>query len=99
MNEDLRRTYGEVDTEHRRSSNRVRWETRNAVKLKEKNIAKHVKENPKLFWQYVQSKTRTQSRIPDLYKDDTKQDKTTNGTERSHGPLRKFSTVFIKKPE
>lgn len=67
--------YSEIDTEYRRLSNQVRWETRNAVKLKEKNIAKHVKENPKVIWQYVTSKTRTKSRISDLYKDDTKLEK------------------------
>ncbi|KAK4311280.1 hypothetical protein Pmani_001785 [Petrolisthes manimaculis] len=42
-----------IEEEYRRTNNQVRRQTRNAVKAKEREIAKHVKENPKIFWKYV----------------------------------------------
>ena len=62
-------TCREIEKEYRRVNNQVRRETRNAVKQKEKEVAKHVKDNPKVFWKYVTSKTRTKSNISELYKD------------------------------
>lgn len=56
-----------VEEEYRRLNNQVRRQTRNAVKIKEKEISSHVKDNPKIFWQYVTSKTKTKSGIGDLY--------------------------------
>ena len=40
--------------------------TRKAVKDKEIEIAKGVKNNPKKFWQYTKSKTKTRTGISDL---------------------------------
>ena len=41
--------------------------TRQAVKNHERKIIKTVKENPKKFWTYFKSRTKTKSSIPDLY--------------------------------
>lgn len=48
-----------------------------------KQMSYCMKENPKLFCQYITSKTRTKSINPDLYKDDTKQEKTINDKEKA----------------
>ena len=44
-----RNVYLETEKEYRRLNNHIRKETRNAVKVKEKEIAKNVKDNPKMF--------------------------------------------------
>ena len=49
-----------------RARSQARWATRHAVKQFEKSIAKEVKSNPKAFWKYAQSKTRTRPGIADL---------------------------------
>ena len=50
------REYQEVNKEYRQANNQVRNETRKAIKNKERNIARYIKENPKLFWKYVGEK-------------------------------------------
>ena len=52
--------------EYRKIRNQVRKATRRGRKEFELNIAKDVKNNPKRFWSYVNSKTKTRSDIPDL---------------------------------
>jgi len=39
--------------------NKVRNLTRKAIKSKEKEIAKHIKDNLKKFWHYTQSRMKT----------------------------------------
>lgn len=68
LNAFSRTMYMETEKEYRRLNNQIRKETRNAVKFKEKEIAKNVKENPKVFCKYVQSKVKSKPRIPDLQK-------------------------------
>ena len=68
LNAFSRTMYMETEKEYRRLNNQIRKETRNAVKVKEKETAKNVKENPKVFWKYVQSKVKSKPRIPDLQK-------------------------------
>ena len=57
---------GEKYKEYCRVRNKVKSLTRNAVKSKEKEIAKEIKNNPKKFWQYTKSKTKTKTGISDL---------------------------------
>jgi hypothetical protein len=52
--------------EFRRIRNKVRKATRKGRRDFEMSIAKDVKENPKRFWSYVNSKTKSRSEIPDL---------------------------------
>ena len=41
---------------YKRLSNQVRYMTRKLVKNLEKNLSKQAKKNPKVFWNYVNSK-------------------------------------------
>jgi len=52
--------------EYCRARNQVKSLTRNAVRNKEKEIVKDIKQNPKKFWQYTQSKTKVRTGISDL---------------------------------
>ena len=62
--------------QYRQTNNQVRNETRKIMKNKEHNIARNVKENPKLFWKYVQEKLSRKAGIPELYKGDSNTIKT-----------------------
>ncbi len=88
----------EREKEYKRLNNQVRHLIRNAVKNVEKNIAKHVKDNPKIFWKYVSSKTRTKSRIGDLYKNG-ENDTARTDKEKADVLLEQFASVFITEPE
>ena len=91
-------SYRDVETEYRRLNNQVRKETRNAVKTKEKEIAKNVKKNPKVFLKYVLSKTRMKSHIGDLYQDPEKIRRATTNKEKAHILSEQFASVFIEEP-
>lgn len=91
--------YLETEEEYRRLNNQIRKETRNAVKVKEREIAKNVKENPKVFWKYVQSKTKSKSRIPELYKGTAEERRTENDLEKAEVLSEQFSKVFVTEPE
>ena len=91
--------YNSVEREYRRVNNQVRQQTRNAVKLKEREIATHVKDNPKIFWKYVTSKTRTKSRIGDLYKNEQSLSKGTSDKEKADILSEQFASVFVQEPE
>ena len=66
--------------------------TRKAVINKEKEIAKEVKKNPKNFWQYTRSKTKTRTGISDFLMDEQNDIEilTKNDTDKSSF----FSNVF-----
>lgn len=55
-----------------KGENHVRGVTRTESRRRERINDKYVKENPKLFWKYIQSKTRSASCIPDLHQDEEK---------------------------
>ena len=88
-----------IETEYRRLNNQVRRETRNVVKIKEREVAKHVKINPKVSWKYVASKIRMKSCIGDLYRDNEKTEKVTGNEEKANLLSEQFSGVFIEEPE
>lgn len=89
------RTCREIEEDYRRLNNQVRRKTRNAVKMKEKEVAKHVKNNPKLFWKYVATKTRLKSNISELYIDSGKTEMTEGNKEKACILSEQFSKVFI----
>ena len=93
------RAHNETETEYRRVNNQVRRETREVVKSKEQEIARLAKENPKVFWKYVQSKTTTQERVPELFIDHDKTTTTTNDKEKAEVLAGQFSDVFVREPE
>lgn len=56
--------------QYTRARNQARWATREARKNIEKSIAQNVKENPKAFWRYAKSQTKTKTNVSDLQYDD-----------------------------
>ena len=69
------------------------------MKNKAHNIARNVKENPKLFWKYVQEKLSREAGISELYKDDNKTNKTKSDEEKAERLASYFSRVFTNEPE
>ena len=55
-----------------------------------------MKDNPKTFWNYAQSKSKTKSSIPDLYKDDKKEEVTGQIKKRLMYRRTFFTSVFTK---
>ena len=84
-----------------RARNQVRHITRKAKIAFEKSIANDVKDNPKKFWQYTKSKTKTRSKIPDLEtKDQDGRTQTAETSEEKAEVLKSyFSSVFTKEPD
>lgn len=75
-----------------RASNQAKLMCRRAVKYMEKNIASGVKENPKIFWSYVKSKSTLRESVASLHKHDGST--TTNDTEKAQVLQEFFVSVF-----
>lgn len=90
--------YLKVQEEYRRTNNQVRRDTRKEIKNLEMKIAKNVKENPKIFWKYVQSKTKNAASIPELYADKDKKVKTNGDKEKAEVLSEVYSNVFTREP-
>jgi hypothetical protein len=85
----------EAYKEYCKVRNQVRTLTRKITKQFEKQIAQEVKANPKKFWKYARSKTKTKSNIPDLFKDDNKTEFTNSDKEKATVLVDFFTSVFI----
>lgn len=89
---------------YNRQRNKVRSLTRHLHKDFEKGIAKDAKRNPKRFWQYVKSKTKTKSSVAQLQiptDPDSNTGKpvlTENDKQKAEVLSAFFSTVFTKEP-
>ncbi len=57
---------GQKYTEYCRVRNQVRSQTRKLAKIREQEIAREAKNNPKKFWQFINQRLKTKSGIPDL---------------------------------
>ena len=91
---------GKVYTEYRQCCNQLRRLTRKATKLCEQKIASKSKSNPKMFYKYVNSKTKLSPKIPDLYLSDDK-DKdlmTSSDQEKAKEFAKFFSSVQTREP-
>jgi hypothetical protein len=91
---------GQKYEEYCRIRNKVKSLVRKAKIENEQDVAKDAKQNPKKFWQYAKSKTKTKTEIPDL--DVPKQAGSNNEAETTHSDgekaevfLQYFGSVFI----
>ena len=87
--------------EYTRVRNQVKGMVRKAKLNMEKEIAKNVKESPKKFWQYANSKRKTKSGISELkYKNKEGSITTTKGDKEKAEVLAEFFTsVFTNEPD
>ena len=80
-----------------RIRNRVTRSVRYAKRKFERGISLEVKENPKSFWKYVRSKTKTRTGISDLKND--KGEWITNDKDKATELNEFFSSVFTKEED
>jgi len=78
--------------EYVQARNMAKSEMRRAVRDYEKEIAKRAKSNPKAFYRYVNSKTKSHEKIPDLKGDDG--NTITNNKDKAEVFNNFFSSVF-----
>ena len=87
--------------QYRRISNRVRKLTRRAENEREKEVAMQSKNNSKKFWQFVGSKSKTRSGIPDLIipgkENSEEKNMTENNRDKTDVLVDYFSSVFTKE--
>ncbi|KAJ3605705.1 hypothetical protein NHX12_027749 [Muraenolepis orangiensis] len=88
---------GRAKNTYCRERNWVRHLTRKLKKAYEKSIAQQSKANPKKFWRYVKSKTKTRSVIPDLISPAAGQ-KISGDLERAELLSLYFSSGFTQEP-
>ena len=81
--------------EYCKARNQVKRMTRQVRKNIEKDIAKQAKTNPKRFWNYVNSKTKTRQGISQLQMPD-KKTMTENDSDKADVLLNHFSSVFTE---
>ena len=72
--------------------NKVNTGVKKAKRMKELQVAREAKLNPKVLFQYVSSKNKTKEKIPDLDKDDGT--KTTNDEEKVNLLSNYFASVY-----
>ena len=84
-----------------RCRNQLRRLTRKAVKLQEQKVASKAKSNNKIFWKFINSKTKMRNAIPELFT--TKANDTKNMTNDDHEKAnilgKYFSSVYTKEPD
>jgi len=84
---------------------RIRNKVKNMItyfrKQKEKNISMNIKQNPKAFWNYIKSKTKTKSSITGLHCDPTDETSriTDNDSYKADILNKYFASVFTKEPQ
>ena len=71
--------------------------TRKLKKGIEKDIAKQAKSNPKMFWRYINSKTKTREGISQLEVPGENR-LTESDNEKAESLLKHFASVFTKEP-
>ncbi len=89
---------GQKHIEYCKIRNKVKSLIRKEKRNYEENIAKTAKTNPKNFWQYVNSKTKTKDKIPDLDLPDPNS-KATSDIEKAEALNSFFSSVFTSEKD
>ncbi|KAK3089529.1 hypothetical protein FSP39_004304 [Pinctada imbricata] len=90
-----------VRREYCKVRNKVKSLVRKAKRDFEHNISLKAKENPKVIWRYINSKSKTRVGIGELCKDPTnpKSEKTNDDREKANILARYFTSVFTKEPQ
>ncbi|KAK7105260.1 hypothetical protein V1264_016666 [Littorina saxatilis] len=60
----------EAHARYTRARNQAKWACKQAIRQMEKQVAERAKDNPKVFWSYVKSRTTIRSGIADLKRKD-----------------------------
>ena len=87
-------TFAEDYTKYKLARNRTKCELRRSIRQYERCLAKEAKKNPKAFYKYVNSKTKSRTGIPTLTEGDIVAE---SNMEKAEVLNRYFSTVFTKK--
>ena len=92
---------GEVYNEYCKVRNSVKRSVNKARREYEKDIAKQIKNNLKINWQYIKNKSKTKVGVADLVinPDDKNSAKTSNETEKAEVLSKFFSSVFVCEPK
>ena len=87
--------------EYKRVRNLVRKETRKIVQKNQAEVAKSCKANPKKFWMYVNSKTKTHSSISDLHikRDNGSFEIITSDLQKANAFADYFETIYNKNSD
>ena len=83
----------EIYLEYCKIRNQVKSLTRKITRQYEKNIATQAKTNPKKFWKYAQSKTKTHVNVSELYINEEKR-LTSSDKEKAEVLASYFASVF-----
>ena len=90
----------EIYNEFCRTRNKVKNITKYFRKQKQANISSNIKENPKAFWRYINSKTVTKNHITSLYSDPKDQNSNLidNSREKANILNSYFASVYTMEP-
>ena len=88
------------DKKYKTTRNLVKKKCKKNDQSKQKEIAKSCKSNPKVFWQYVRSKTNTPNCMGDIKTKDKNNQEIiiTNDKDKANTFVDYFSNVFITEP-
>ena len=89
---------GEKYIEYAKARNKAKGLIRSFQTNINKKIAQDIKTNPKRFWAYVNSKTKSKGEIPNLKTDDDR-NITENNSEKAEVLANFFSSVFVSEPD
>ena len=92
-------TNKELETKYKNQSNQVKVISRTVEQVHQRNVARAAKNNPKKFWNFVRSKTTTQSTIGDLKTKNNEGEliKVVDDTAKATALSGYFSSVFTRE--
>ena len=90
----------DIEKNYKQVRNLVRKETRTRAAAKQQDLAKSVKDNPKVFWKYVNSKTKSKKGIGDLHIVDSLQNNNIVTLDQDKADVfsEYFASVFTNEP-
>ena len=96
-----REEYDELRRQYNKVRNQVKSQTNKLKRAFELDLARKAKNNPKMIWQYINSKSKTRSGIGDLAidPDDPKSDLTNDNAAKAEILSNFFNRVFTREPD